>query len=111
MNDMLQHWSCRHGDRAAFIFRSDRQGAQRLELTRAELYHLGGRWAAVLHGDGVGPGQLVVNTLPNCPERVLCDAGIALAGAVSVNASASLLMVRLISDDPLMMRFITTRRW
>ena len=86
MNDALKYWSCREGHRPAIIFRTDQQGAERFELTRSELYELGCRWAAVLHKDGVGARELVADTLPNCPERVLCDAGIALAGAVSVNA-------------------------
>jgi acyl-coenzyme A synthetase/AMP-(fatty) acid ligase len=34
---------------------------------------------------GVGRGDLVVNTLPNSPERVMCEAGIMLSGAASVN--------------------------
>jgi acyl-coenzyme A synthetase/AMP-(fatty) acid ligase len=34
---------------------------------------------------GIRRGDLVVNTLPNSPKRVVCEAGIMLSGAASVN--------------------------
>ena len=44
----------------------------------------------MLHEDGVRQQTLVANTLPNSPERVLCEVGIVMAGAVSVNAQCQL---------------------
>ncbi|XP_076466956.1 2-succinylbenzoate--CoA ligase-like isoform X2 [Babylonia areolata] len=88
MVELLHYWSCHDSHRPAFIF-TDKHGT-RFELTRGQLYQLGGRWAAVLQAGGVEGKERVVSTLPNSPERVLCDVGIVMAGAVMVNAQCQL---------------------
>ncbi|XP_076461905.1 3-[(3aS,4S,7aS)-7a-methyl-1,5-dioxo-octahydro-1H-inden-4-yl]propanoyl:CoA ligase-like [Babylonia areolata] len=80
---LLQHWAQEKPDSAAFIFRDKNQ--QRNVLTWATLYTLAGRFAADLRNKGIEKQHLVINTLPNSPERVVCEAGIWMAGAVSVN--------------------------
>ncbi|XP_076456735.1 putative acyl-CoA synthetase YngI [Babylonia areolata] len=81
--DFLQHWAQEKPDSAAFIFRDKNQ--RRDVLTWASLYTLAGRFAAVLRDKGIARGDLVINTLPSSPERVVCEAGIWMAGAASVN--------------------------
>ncbi|XP_076443024.1 putative acyl-CoA synthetase YngI [Babylonia areolata] len=81
--DILQHWAQEKPDSEAFIFRDKNQ--RRNVLTWASLYTLAGRFAAVLRDKGIARGDLVINTLPNSPERVVCEAGIWMVGAVSVN--------------------------
>ncbi|XP_076463582.1 acyl-coenzyme A synthetase ACSM1, mitochondrial-like [Babylonia areolata] len=71
------------GESPAFIFRSPHDGRYVLSWNR--LYRLAGRFAAVLNSRGLGRGHLVVNTLVNSPERAVCEAGIWLSGAASVN--------------------------
>ncbi|XP_076466500.1 putative acyl--CoA ligase YdaB [Babylonia areolata] len=88
MVELVHYWSCHDSQRPAFIF-TDKHGT-RFELTRGQLYQLGGRWAAVLQAGGVEGKERVVSTLPNSPERVLCDVGIVMAGAVMVNAHCQL---------------------
>ncbi|XP_076466981.1 2-succinylbenzoate--CoA ligase-like [Babylonia areolata] len=88
MVELVHYWSCHDAHKPAFIFR-DKHG-NRFELTRGQVYQLGGRWAAVLKGGGVGRKEKVVSTLPNGPERVLCDVGIVMAGATVVNAQCLL---------------------
>ncbi|XP_076442816.1 3-[(3aS,4S,7aS)-7a-methyl-1,5-dioxo-octahydro-1H-inden-4-yl]propanoyl:CoA ligase-like [Babylonia areolata] len=83
MPEVLQHWAQEKPESAAFIFRDKNQ--RRNVLTWASLYTLAGRFAAVLRGKGIARGDLVINTLPNSPERMVCDAGIWMAGAASVN--------------------------
>ncbi|XP_070180329.1 uncharacterized protein [Littorina saxatilis] len=81
VKDGLQHW--------AGIFRSpDSEG--RTLLTFSDLCQLGGRWAGTLHDRGIGRGHYVVNTLPNCPERVVADVAIMLCGAATVNGMCQL---------------------
>nr|KAG5693029.1 hypothetical protein BaRGS_005653 [Batillaria attramentaria] len=76
------------GNKPAFIFRDQYGG--RSVLPWAQIYRLGGRWAAVLRSGSVGQGHLVMNTLPNSPERVISETGILLSGAASVNGQCQL---------------------
>ncbi|KAK7103715.1 long-chain-fatty-acid--CoA ligase FadD13-like [Littorina saxatilis] len=76
-------------DKAAFTFRSPRDKGRHV-LTFSDLYQLGGRWAGTLHGRGIGRGHYVVNTLPNCPERVVVDVAIMMCGAATVNGMCQL---------------------
>nr|KAG5700721.1 hypothetical protein BaRGS_029086 [Batillaria attramentaria] len=46
---------------------------------------LASRYAAILRREGIRQGDVVCNTLPNSPERLLTDLGIMLAGAVAMN--------------------------
>nr|KAG5713149.1 hypothetical protein BaRGS_007676 [Batillaria attramentaria] len=65
-------------------------GHRMLKMRLRQIYDLGSRWAAVLRADSVGQGHLVVNTLPNSPERVVSEAGILLSGAATVNGQYQL---------------------
>ncbi|KAK7478262.1 hypothetical protein BaRGS_00030520, partial [Batillaria attramentaria] len=76
------------GNKPAFIFR-DQYGGRRV-LPWEQIYRLGGRWAAVLRSGSVGQGHLVMNTLPNSPERVISETGILLSGAASLNGQCQL---------------------
>nr|KAG5711802.1 hypothetical protein BaRGS_023566 [Batillaria attramentaria] len=84
----LKHWALHCGDKPAFIFRG-RQGERRV-LTYDQLYRLSGRWAAVLKADGRGRGSYVMDTLPNSPERLVCETATLMAGAASVNGVCQL---------------------
>ncbi|PVD39216.1 hypothetical protein C0Q70_01844 [Pomacea canaliculata] len=74
--------------RPAFIFH-DCQGGRQV-LTYELIYRLGGRWAAVLKASGLGRGHFILNTLPNSPERAVCETGLLMSGAVSVNGQCQL---------------------
>ena len=87
--DALQHWSAQTPDSPVFIFRAP-NSADREVLTYSDLYQLGGRWASVLRHKGLGRGHLVVNTLPNSPERAVVESSILLSGAASVNGMCQL---------------------
>ena len=79
----LRHWATTDPDTPAFIF-VDAAGG-RCVLTRADLYRLASRYAALLRRGGVRRGHTVCNTLPNSPQRLLTDLGVLLAGGVAVN--------------------------
>ncbi|KAL8602211.1 hypothetical protein ACOMHN_022724 [Nucella lapillus] len=86
--DSLRYRAQHQAEDPAFIFR-DPQGGRHVQ-TFQDIYRLGSRYAAILNSGGVGRGELVVNTLTNCPERVIGEAGIVLTGAASVNAQCML---------------------
>ena len=79
----LRHWATTDPDTPAFIF-VDAAGG-RCVLTRADLFRLSSRYAAMLRQWGVQAGHTVCNTLPNSPERLLTDLGVLLAGGVAMN--------------------------
>ena len=88
--DALRHRATHLGNEPAFIFRDPKDGGRTVQ-TFEQIYRLGGRYAAVLKArEAAGRGQLVVSTLPNCPERVVCEAGVLMSGAASVNAQCLL---------------------
>ena len=58
---------------------------KRRVLSRADVYRLASRYAAILRRGDVRRGDIICNTLPNSPERVVSDLGIVLAGAVAMN--------------------------
>nr|KAG5696036.1 hypothetical protein BaRGS_017148 [Batillaria attramentaria] len=82
---MLRHWSSTNPEKPAFIFRSSHPANNRFALTRGNLFALAARYAAVLRRRGVRQGDVVCNTLPNSPERLVTDMGIMLAGAVAMS--------------------------
>ena len=86
--EALQHWAREKPDTPAVIFR-DRHAGRRL-LSWGSLHTLAGRFAAVLRREGLRRGEMVVNTLPNCPERYVCEAGVWMCGAASVNGQCLL---------------------
>ena len=86
--EALQHWAREKPDTPAAIFR-DRHAGRRL-LSWGSLHTLAGRFAAVLRREGLRRGEMVVSTLPNCPERYVCEAGVWMCGAASVNGQCLL---------------------
>ena len=84
VNSQLLYWSEIDADRPAFIFRSCGP-IPRLVLSRRHVFTYASRYAAVLRRQGIGKGDVVCNTLPNSPERLLTDLGIMMAGAASLN--------------------------
>nr|KAG5685714.1 hypothetical protein BaRGS_027979 [Batillaria attramentaria] len=86
VNKNLLYWSKTEPDKPAFIFHNPAAATnKRLVLTRADIFTLASRYAAILHREGIKQGDVVCNTLPNSPERLLTDVGIMLAGAVAMN--------------------------
>nr|KAG5700720.1 hypothetical protein BaRGS_029085 [Batillaria attramentaria] len=86
VNKRLLHWSKTQPDKPAFIFHNPATATnKRLVFTRADIFTLASRYAAILRREGIRQGDVVCNTLPNSPERLLTDLGIMLAGAVAMN--------------------------
>nr|KAG5711841.1 hypothetical protein BaRGS_026282 [Batillaria attramentaria] len=81
--EALQYWARHDPTTPAFIF-VDVTWRRRV-LSRADVYRLASRYAAILHRQGVRQGDVVCNTLPNSPERLISDLGIVLAGAAAMN--------------------------
>ncbi|XP_005096051.1 2-succinylbenzoate--CoA ligase [Aplysia californica] len=69
-------------DRELFIFHGP-EG--RKSLTAQEVYTLGGVFASRLRSYGFRKRDVIANMLPNCPERLISDVGIILAGCVTMN--------------------------
>ncbi|CAL1537433.1 unnamed protein product [Lymnaea stagnalis] len=74
-------------DKELFIFYD---GDRREAYTARELYTLAGRFANRLRRHGFKRHDVIANTLPNCPERVITDVGIILAGCVTMNGQVLL---------------------
>nr|KAG5700718.1 hypothetical protein BaRGS_029083 [Batillaria attramentaria] len=86
VNKRLLYWSKTQPDKPAFIFHNPATATnKRLVFTRADIFTLASRYAAILRREGIRQGDVVCNTLPNSPERLLTDLGIMLAGAVAMN--------------------------
>nr|KAG5705153.1 hypothetical protein BaRGS_030870 [Batillaria attramentaria] len=86
VNKKLLYWSQTQPDKPAFIFHNPATATnKRLVFTRADIFTLASRYAAILRREGIRQGDVVCNTLPNTPERLLTDLGIMLAGAVAMN--------------------------
>ncbi|KAK6958762.1 3-[(3aS 4S 7aS)-7a-methyl-1 5-dioxo-octahydro-1H-inden-4-yl]propanoyl:CoA ligase [Biomphalaria glabrata] len=58
--------------------------------TSRELFTLAGRFAHRLRQQGFQKGDVIANTLPNSPERLITDVGIVMAGCVAMNGQAVL---------------------
>nr|KAG5711844.1 hypothetical protein BaRGS_026285 [Batillaria attramentaria] len=84
---LVKKWARTDPETPAFIFVSP---SWRLSLSRADVLRLASRCAAILHRQGVRQGDVVCNTLPNSPERLLTDLGIMLAGGVAMNGQVFL---------------------
>nr|KAG5711845.1 hypothetical protein BaRGS_026286 [Batillaria attramentaria] len=84
----LQYWARHDPTTPAFVF-VDVTWRRRV-LSRADVYRLASRYAAILHRQGIRKGDVVCNTLPNSPERLISDLGIVLAGAAAMNGQVFL---------------------
>jgi len=76
-----------HPDRELFVFHD---GVTRDAYTAQRLFTLAGRFARHLKDLGFNKGDTIANTLPNCPERIVSDLGMMMAGCVSVNVQVLL---------------------
>lgn len=81
----LCRWSMEDPDKPAFIFRGTQVGNRRVILTREDVFHLASCFASKVREAGVQQGEVVCNTLPNSPERLITDLGLMMAGAVAMN--------------------------
>ena len=77
LTECLREWARRSPDKAAFIW----YGA---EISFAQLDADSDRFAAMLQGLGLAPGDRVAVFLPNCPQFVTAFFGILKAGCVHV---------------------------
>ena len=57
----------------------------RYAFTAGSLLRLAGKFATRLLNNGFKCGDVIANTLPNSPERIITDFGIILAGCVGLN--------------------------
>ncbi|XP_059169832.1 putative acyl--CoA ligase YdaB [Physella acuta] len=74
-------------EKELFVFYSE---DGRRALTALEVYQMSGRFANRLKQEGFQRHDVVCNTLPNSPERVITDLGILFAGCTPMNAHALL---------------------
>ncbi|KAK7104213.1 hypothetical protein V1264_018969 [Littorina saxatilis] len=81
----LALWAGTEPDKPAYIFRGTETDNERFVLTRGDLWNLSRRFAAIVRDAGVQKGEVVCNTLPNSPERLITDLGLMVAGAVAMN--------------------------
>ncbi|KAH9502257.1 hypothetical protein Btru_070546 [Bulinus truncatus] len=78
----LQHLSNNDPDKEIYVFY---RSGERDPYTASDLYTLAGRFARRLHQHGFRKGDVIANTLPNSPERVITDLGIMMAGCIALN--------------------------
>lgn len=89
INELLEHWASRP-KKSLPAFVSFGQDGKRRYLTRTEVYRLSSAFAYRLSSVfGVVSGDVVCISLPNCLERIICDMGVLLAGATSMNGQVS----------------------
>ena len=82
----LKHLADTYPDREIFICVS--QGS-RDAFTASSLLKSAGLFAAKLLKQGFKRGDVIANTLPNSPERLITDLAIILAGCVGMNGQVS----------------------
>ncbi|XP_059169833.1 medium-chain acyl-CoA ligase ACSF2, mitochondrial-like [Physella acuta] len=85
--ECLKHLSEAAPEKELFVFYSE---DGRRVLTALEVYQMSGRFANRLKQEGFQRHDVVCNTLPNSPERVITDLGILFAGCTPMNAHALL---------------------
>ncbi|KAH9496750.1 hypothetical protein Btru_009298 [Bulinus truncatus] len=83
VNESLTTLAERLPDREFYIFYNR---GKRESLTALNLYTLAGRFSSRLRKHGFQSRDIIANTLPNSPERVVTDLGILLAGCIAFNA-------------------------
>ncbi|BFZ21570.1 hypothetical protein BsWGS_24609 [Bradybaena similaris] len=82
---LIQFWSQTLPDKELFVFY---KGDRREAFTCRQVFQLAARFSGRLRNQyGFQKGDIIMNSLPNSPERVFTDIGIALAGCVSLNGS------------------------
>ncbi|XP_070180814.1 2-hydroxy-7-methoxy-5-methyl-1-naphthoate--CoA ligase-like isoform X2 [Littorina saxatilis] len=84
VEELIHHWSLIHPDTEAFVsYAPDTH--ERRSLTRNDVHVLSRKFAAKLRQFGVGKGDVVCVSLPNCLERVVADFGTICSGAIALN--------------------------
>ncbi|KAL8582211.1 hypothetical protein ACOMHN_004130 [Nucella lapillus] len=84
--DYLEYMTEHRANDTAFVFRKiGKPPAESCRLSWEDVYIDGLKFAEILKKAHIKDGALVLNTLPNSAERLVCEVGILLAGAVSVN--------------------------
>ncbi|XP_071081126.1 long-chain-fatty-acid--CoA ligase FadD13-like [Haliotis cracherodii] len=78
----LKFWTQKYPNMPAFVFEHPLR--QRTVMTFNDVTTLAGKFASRLQKLGVKKGDVVCSTLPNCPERVVCDFGVMTAGAITI---------------------------
>ena len=82
--ELVQYWGSRPENGVSAFVSVDSSGKKR-QISRAEVLHFSRRFAERLRRLGIKKGHIVCNTLPNSPERVVCEFGIMFSGAASMN--------------------------
>ncbi|BFZ20966.1 hypothetical protein BsWGS_24005 [Bradybaena similaris] len=83
---LIQFWSQTLPDKELFVFYN---GDRREAFTCRQVFQLAAKFSGRLRNQyGFQKGDIIINSLPNSPERVFIDIGIALAGCVSLSGSA-----------------------
>ncbi|XP_012939587.1 4-coumarate--CoA ligase 4 [Aplysia californica] len=85
----LQYFAEHIPDKEFFIFYGSEPG-QRSAFTARQVYTLSGRFAARLHQQGFQRHDVIANTLPNSPERVITDLGVMMCGCTPMNGQVLL---------------------
>ncbi|XP_013085951.2 2-succinylbenzoate--CoA ligase-like [Biomphalaria glabrata] len=84
VTEILKYWaSTEDNNLPAFV--SIYPSGEKNVLTRKEVYDCSKKFAHKLRNLGIGKGDIICNTLPNSLERVVCEFGITLSGATSMN--------------------------
>ncbi|KAI8785726.1 3-[(3aS,4S,7aS)-7a-methyl-1,5-dioxo-octahydro-1H-inden-4-yl]propanoyl:CoA ligase [Biomphalaria glabrata] len=83
----LQYLSEEDPNKELYVFYND---GVRDAYTSRELFTLAGRFAHRIRQQGFQKGDVIANTLPNSPERLITDVGIVMAGCVTMNGQVLL---------------------
>ncbi|XP_035829686.1 2-succinylbenzoate--CoA ligase [Aplysia californica] len=78
----LQYFSENCPDNEMFVFYTSKE---RTAFTSKQVYDLASRFAWWLHQQGFQRYDVIANTLPNSPERLITDLGIMFAGCTALN--------------------------
>ena len=82
----LRYFSENYPDVEIAVFHSH---SRRLGYTWRQIYDLSGRFARRLREFGFVKDDVIINCLPNSPERFITDMGIVFAGCVPMNGQVS----------------------
>lgn len=78
----IKYFSTEFPNQEAFVFYTS---TSRFAFTWKQLYDLASRFAWRLHNQGFCRYDVIANTLPNSPERLITDLGIMFAGCTPLN--------------------------
>ncbi|KAH9502259.1 hypothetical protein Btru_070551 [Bulinus truncatus] len=87
ITDRLKYYAETDPDKELYVFYNC---DTRVPYTSTDLYTLAGRFARRLRQNGFQKGDVIANTLPNSPERLITDLGIVMAGCIAMNGQVFL---------------------